>query len=204
MKKTTLLLGLAFIGMMVSCGEDTSLISSSSQVIPSGSSISQPSKEGDKTLVAYFSATGNTGRIAGEIQNYVSSDSFSITPSVPYTADDLNYSNSDCRANQENNDPSSRPEINNRLDNPTSYQNIYLGYPIWWGKAPKIIYTFLETYDFEGKTIIPFCTSASSPISGSEADLHALEPSATWIDGRRFSSGESVSSIHSWVDSLDL
>lgn len=101
-------------------------------------------------LVAYFSATGNTEGIAQHIQTILDADLYEIVPEVPYTDEDLNYSNDSCRANQEQNDPAARPAITGALENPEDYGVVFLGYPIWWGQAPKVIYTFLESCDFGG------------------------------------------------------
>ena len=125
-------------------------------------------------------------------------------PEQPYTADDLNYNDSSSRSSQEMNDPDSRPVISGSVENMEQYDVIFLGYPIWWGEAPRIINTFLESYDLSGKTIAPFCTSASSPLGSSATKLQDLTGSATWLEGQRFSGGASVSDVQSWVDSLNL
>ena len=155
-------------------------------------------------LVAYFSATGNTEDIAQHLQSILDADLYEIVPEVPYTDEDLNYSNDSCRANQEQNDPAARPAITGTLEHPENYDVVFLGYPIWWGQAPKVMYTFLESYDLGDATIVPFCTSGSSGIGGSLDDLHALAPEATWLDGQRFSGGASQDEVAQWVDSLDL
>ena len=161
-------------------------------------------QEGADVLVAYFSATGNTENIAEHLVSILDADLYEIVPQVPYTSEDLNYSNDDCRANQEQNDPTARPAISGGVENMEDYEAIFLGYPIWWGDAPKIISTFLETYDFDGKTIVPFCTSGSSSIGGSVSDLEALTDGATWLEGQRFSGTASQETISQWVDSLGL
>ena len=155
-------------------------------------------------LVAYFSATGNTEGIAQHLQSILDADLYEIVPEVAYTDEDLNYSNDSCRANQEQNDPAARPAITGTLENPEDYDVVFLGYPIWWGQAPKVMYTFLESYDLGDATIVPFCTSGSSGIGGSLDDLHALAPEATWLDGQRFSGGASQDEVAQWVDSLGL
>ena len=157
------------------------------------------------TLVAYFSATGNTQGVARHIQAVTGGDLFEIVPEMPYTAADLDY-NSDCRANREQNDDSARPAIaqDSVVENMADYDVIFLGYPIWWGQAPKIIYTFLESYDLTGKTIVPFCTSGSSDIGASDDNLHPSAEGASWLDGRRFSAGADQASVQSWVDDLGL
>ena len=163
-----------------------------------------PADEEPKVLVAYFSATGNTEGIARHLQTVLAADLYQIVPEDPYTSDDLNYSNDDCRANQEQNNPDARPAISEDAENMEDYDVAFLGYPIWWGQAPKIIYTFLERYDFDGVTIVPFCTSGSSGIGGSLEDLQALAPNARWLDGQRFSGGASESDVASWVEGLEL
>ena len=151
--------------------------------------------EGTDVLVAYFSATGNTENIAEHLAGILDADLYEIVPQVPYTSADLDYSNSDCRANQEQNDLAARPAISGSVENMEDYEVIFLGYPIWWGDAPKILSTFLETYDFDGKTIVPFCTSGSSSIGSSADTLEALTQGATWLDGRRFSGSDSRETV---------
>ena len=160
--------------------------------------------EEENVLVAYFSATGNTEKIANHIQTILDADLYEIVPDVPYTSEDLNYSNSTCRANQEQNDPSARPAIASTLENPEDYDVVFLGYPIWWGQAPKIISTFLGSYDFGESTIVPFCTSGSSGIGTSADDLHALAPEARWMEGQRFSSTAEEATVFAWLEGLEL
>ncbi len=126
------------------------------------SASSQPEPAAGKILVAYFSATGNTRPVAEKAAEVTGGDLFEIVPAQPYTAADLNY-NTDCRANAEQNDPGARPAIANAVEDMGQYDTVLIGYPIWWGRAPKIIHTFLETYDLSGKTVAAFCTSGSSP-----------------------------------------
>lgn len=159
--------------------------------------------EGTKVLIAYFSATNNTEGIANHLKAILDADLYEIVPETPYTSADLNY-NTDCRANREQNDASARPTISGSVSNMEQYDVIFLGYPIWWGQAPKIIYTFLESYDLSGKTIVPFCTSGSSGIGSSASNLHNLASSTTWLNGQRFSGGASRSTVESWVNGLGL
>lgn len=156
------------------------------------------------SIVIYFSATGNTERIANMIGDVTKSSVTRIIPANPYTDEDLNYSNDDCRANKEQNDDDARPEIENTIDNIESYDIIYLGYPIWWGDVPKIILTFLDTYDLSGKTIIPFCTSGSSDISTSVSTLRNYNSNINVLNGKRFSTSDDESDISSWINELDL
>jgi len=171
--------------------------------------LNKPEQTGTgKVLVAYFSATNNTEGVAEKIVDVLGSDKadlYEIVPAVPYTSADLNY-NSDCRANREQNDPSARPEIagTSTVSNMDEYDVVFLGYPIWWGEAPRIISTFLESCDFEGKTIVPFCTSGSSGIGSSATDLHSLTTGADWLDGQRFSGSANEGDVTAWVDGLGL
>ena len=160
--------------------------------------------DGKKILIAYFSATNNTENIANLLNEILDADLYEIVPETPYTSDDLNYNDSSSRSSQEMNDPDARPAISGSVDNMEQYDVIFLGYPIWWGEAPRIINTFLESYDLSGKTIAPFCTSASSPMGSSATRLQELTGSATWLDGQRFSDGASSADVQSWVDSLNL
>ena len=160
--------------------------------------------EETRVLVAYFSATGNTENIAGHLEAVLDADLYEIVPQNPYTSADLNYNNSDSRASREQNDADARPAISGSVDNMEDYDVVFLGYPIWWGQAPKIVYTFLENYNFEGKTIVPFCTSGSSGIGSSATNMHDLAPDANWLSGQRFSGSADSSAIESWVDGLAL
>ena len=163
----------------------------------------EPETDG-RALVVYFSCTNTTKGVAEHIASVTESGMYRIEPEEPYTSADLNYNNSSSRANREQNDPSARPAIAGSLENLSDYDIVFLGYPIWWGKAPKIIFTFLESYDFTGKTIVPFCTSHSSGIGSSDTDLHALAAQATWMQGRRFGGNASESDVREWIESLNL
>lgn len=217
----TLLLGLAACGQAGTQSnpdqsqtqqEETSSVgepSAPNQSTPPASSTPGAGESDEETpeggvLVAYFSATGNTEGIAQHLQSILNADLYEIVPEVPYTDEDLNYSNDSCRANQEQNDPAARPAITGTLENPEDYDVVFLGYPIWWGQAPKVIYTFLESYDFGDATIVPFCTSGSSGIGSSAEGLQELTENAQWLDGQRFSSGASQDEVAQWVDSLGL
>ena len=154
--------------------------------------------------MAYFSATGNTEGIAQHLQSTLMPTSMRSFRKCPYTDEDLNYSNDNCRANQEQNDPAARPAITGTLEHPENYNVVFLGYPIWWGQAPKVIYTFLESCDFGDATIVPFCTSGSSGIGSSADGLQELTENARWLDGQRFSGSASQNTVASWVQGLDL
>ncbi len=163
----------------------------------------QPEKDGKKVLVAYFSCTGNTELIARYVAETLDADLFRITPESPYTPDDLNYNDSSARATREQNDADARPAVSGAVDNMADYDVIFLGYPIWWGQAPKIMYTFVESYDLSGKTIIPFCTSGSSGIGSSAANLSSEAQGAVWLPGNRFSQGASRDTVGNWLRGLE-
>ena len=129
---------------------------------------------GSDTLVIYFSCTGTTKGVAEKLANVTGADLYEIIPAVPYTEEDLNYNDRSTRASSEQDHPDTRPEIGGEDVDLTGYKTVYLGYPIWWGKEPRILCTFVESHDFTGMTVIPFCTSGSSGIGGSGSDLEKL------------------------------
>ena len=155
-------------------------------------------KTSNDSVVLYFSATGNTEKIAKKIAKASESDIIEIIPKEEYKDEDLDY-NSDCRANREQNDSKARPEIKNEIDI-NKFDTIYLGYPIWWGTNPKIILTLIDTYDLTGKTIIPFCTSGSSDIENSVNDLRRYNSNLNIKDGKRFSSDASDEEIKDFIN----
>ncbi len=174
---------------------------------PSDTSPAEPqsSDGGKKVLVAYFSATGTTKALAEYAADAVKGDLYEIVPQQPYTSADLDYGDRNSRSTKEMNDKSSRPAINGSVSDMSQYDIVFIGYPIWWGEAPRIINTFVESYDFSGKTIVPFCTSSSSGMGSSAKNLHSLaSDSATWLDGARLSSGASRGDIVSWINGLGL
>ena len=152
-------------------------------------------------LVVYFSATGTTKQIAEYAADILGADIYEIVPEDPYTDEDLDYY-SGGRADQEQDDPAARPAISGSVQNIEQYDTVLLGYPIWHGQAPRIISTFLESYNFDGKTIVPFCTSSNSGIGSSAANLHSLAANVNWLDGERFSSDTAREEIQEWLDSL--
>ncbi len=192
----------------ISTVSSQSSISSSSSVLPPQSlpestpteSITQPEtteEDNMKTLVVFFSCTNTTKTLAEYAADILAADIYEIVPVEPYTESDLAYYTNG-RADREQNDPLVRPEISGGIDNMSDYDTIILGYPIWHGQAPRIISTFLERYDFSGKTIIPFCTSHSSGIGSSADNLHTL-CTADWENGKRFDSETSRDDIKEWL-----
>lgn len=188
------------------CGDPTSgsdSLSGSGQRPNSGLDDNTPTPIADDVLVVYFSCTQTTEKIAGYVTEITGGSGYKLQPKVPYTEDDLKYY-TDCRADKEQSDPNARPEIEGKIEDFEKYETVFIGYPIWHGKAPKIIYTFLESYDFKGKTIIPFCTSHSSGIGSSDKDLHPLAPDAVWKDGQRFAQDADKQSVSEWIDTLNI
>ena len=157
-----------------------------------------------KALVAYFSATGTTKGVAEHIANGLNADIYESVPEEPYTDADLDYNDNNSRTTIEMNDPDARPAISGSVENMEQYDIVFIGYPIWWGEAPRIVSTFVESYDFSGKTIVPFCTSGGSDIGSSATSLEQLTNGATWLDGRRINGSDSQDTVMEWVNSLDL
>lgn len=160
--------------------------------------------QGSNILVAYFSATNTTEGVAEHIANGLNAELFEIVPEQPYTSADLDWNDNDSRSTIEMNDPTARPAISGSVENMDQYDVVLIGYPIWWSEAPRIISTFLESYDFSGKTIVPFCTSGGSGIDSSAADLEQLTSGAQWLEGRRLNGSDSQEKIMEWVNSLGL
>ena len=159
-----------------------------------------------RSLVIYFSGTGNTRRVAQAGAEALGADIYEITPVQPYTSADLNYYDSNSRVIAEHNDPVLRPEIAGALPDLTEYDNIFLGYPLWWREAPNIVWNLVEQLDFTDKTVIPFCTSTSDGIRQSENTLKTLAKGSNinWVDGQRFSSSTSADAVTNWIKSANL
>lgn len=161
-----------------------------------------PQDETANVLVAYFSATGNTESVAESIARVTGGDLYEILPAEPYTEEDLDYGNEQSRTSLEMNDPDARPEIGSDPITLDGYSTIYLGYPIWHGQAPRIMSTFVENNDFDGITVIPFCTSGGSGIGSSADTLAEQAGSGSWLEGERFSAGVSEDELRSWIDTV--
>ncbi|MBR3465139.1 MAG: flavodoxin [Clostridiales bacterium] len=211
-KVMTLAVSAAFMCGLASCSKnpvaDPSASSASAQTEKSlvvteketteTSETEKDSKFG-KALVVYFSCTGNTKDVALKIANEVGCGTYEIVPSKAYTTDDLNYNNKKSRATREQNDKNARPEIEGTVDL-SSYDTIFLGYPIWFAKAPRILCTFVEGQNFEGKKIIPFCTSGSSIIGSSATELAELaQNKGRWISGTRFGANVKSTDVAQWI-----
>jgi len=153
-------------------------------------------------LVVCFSATGTTRGVAEKIAAFTGADLEEIVPVQPYTAEDLNYNDRSTRATAEQNTRDARPEIANEISL-DGYSTVYLGYPIWWGQAPRIMSTFVESHDFTGMTVIPFCTSGSSDIGQSDDALAGQAGSGNWLQGRRFHAAVSDNELQTWISEAE-
>ena len=162
----------------------------------------EPSAETGKTLVVVFSATGTTKGVAEKIAAIENADLYEIKAAQDYTAADLNWNDSGSRTTLEQNDKSARPEIGSAPLTLDGYTKIYIGYPIWWGEEPRIMDTFVETYAFDGITMIPFCTSGGSGIGRSGQNLAENAGSGNWLEGQRFSGSVSEADLQAWIDGL--
>lgn len=157
-----------------------------------------------RKLVAYFSASGVTAKVAERLAESISADIFEIRPAVPYTQGDLDWRNKESRSSVEMRDTMSRPKIAERRDNMDEYDTIFIGFPIWWYVAPTIINTFLEGYDFSGKTVIPFATSGGSGMGATNENLKSSCPNAQLYHGHVFREDAKLEELSAWVDSLKL
>ncbi len=174
-----------------------------SQETASETAAEDETESGNKadTAVIYFSATGTTRGVAEKIAAAEDADIYEILASEIYTSDDLNYNDSNSRTTKEQNDKSVRPEIASETIDLSGYLRIYIGYPIWWGEEPRIMDTFVESYDFENIVMIPFCTSGGSGIGRSGSNLAENAGSGDWKDGKRLQSSISDADLQAWIDS---
>lgn len=172
------------------------------QMEPGESSPEETEGAGAKALVVYFSATGNTKAVAETLAGLKGADIYEIVPEQPYTDEDLNYNDRTTRATAEQNDPNARPAISGNITDFEQYEVVYVGFPIWWGDMPRILYSFFDAYDFSGKTIAPFCTSGGSGLSGTSGTIAELESGATVLDGLHVSDSaadSAESSVSQWL-----
>ena len=157
-----------------------------------------------RKLVAYFSASGVTAKVAEVLSEAIGADLFAIEPKIPYTKKDLNWMDRKSRSTLEMKDPSSRPEIERKRDNMDLYDTVFVGFPIWWYVAPTIINTFLESYDLTGKTIVPFATSGGSGMGKTNEKLMPSCNGARLLDGKVFKAKVSAKELADWVEGLNL
>lgn len=223
-KLTALLLSVVLVLSLAACGSANKPASSTTQpetsapteqptTGPSESSSTAPAEsepetqpETGKTLVVYYSASGNTERVAKDIAEAAGADLFEIVPTEVYTSDDLDWTNPDSRVSREHDDESLRdvPLTTTEVPDWDSYDIVFIGYPIWWGIAAWPVDTFVKNNDFTGKTVIPFATSSSSSMGQSGSLLADMAGTGEWQEGQRFSSGVSSDDVQSWVNGLGL
>lgn len=223
-KLTALLLSVVLVLSLAACGSANKPASSTTQpetsapteqpaTEPSESSSTAPAEsepetqpETGKTLVVYYSASGNTERVAKDIAEAAGADLFEIVPTEVYTSEDLNWTNSDSRVSREHDDESLRdvPLTTTEVPDWDSYDTVFIGYPIWWGIAAWPVDTFVKNNDFTGKTVFPFATSSSSGMGQSGSLLADMAGTGEWQEGQRFSSGVSSDDVQSWVNGLGL
>ena len=218
MKKfTALLLSLVLVFSLAACGSTSTAPASSAPatVAPTEQPTTEPAENettavtesaAGKALVVYYSASGNTARVAQDIADAAGADLFEIVPTEVYTSDDLNWNNSDSRVCREHDDETLRdvPLTTTTVENWDSYDTVFIGYPIWWGIAAWPVDNFVKANDFTGKTVIPFATSASSGMGDSGTRLSDMAGTGSWQEGHRFSSGASAADVQDWVNSLGL
>ena len=223
-KLAALLLSVVLVLSLSACGSANKPASSTTQpetsvpteqptTEPSESSSTAPAEsepetqpETGKTLVVYYSASGNTERVAKDIAEAAGADLFEIVPTEVYTSDDLDWTNPDSRVSREHDDESLRdvPLTTTEVPDWDSYDTVFIGYPIWWGIAAWPVDTFVKNNDFTGKTVIPFATSSSSGMGQSGSLLADMAGTGEWQEGQRFSSGVSSDDVQSWVNGLGL
>lgn len=229
MKKiTTLFVSLALLISLTACGNSTQSQSAAPVSVPQAASVpaSQPAAsandnesvstsasasvpataEGGKTLVVYYSATGNTAEVAGYIAEATGADMLALEPSEPYSDEDLNYRDGESRVSYEHDNPGERDIalVADTVDNWAEYDTVFIGYPIWWGIAAWPVNGFIDANDFTGKTVIPFASSASSGMGESGTLLAEAAGTGDWQEGTRFSSGVSQDAVVEWVEGLGL
>lgn len=158
-----------------------------------------------KKLVAYFSVSGVTAKVAREIAAVEAADCFEIKPEAPYTKEDLDWTNKQSRSTLEMSDPNCRPVLTGRVENMADYDVVYVGFPIWWGREPSAVDTFLTAYDFSGKKIVPFCTSGGSDIGKTAERIQSLVSGSACVDaGKRLGGEISESDLKIWTEGLQL
>ena len=202
-----LLIAVVLVFCLTACGGGTSenTEESSTETAAESSSDETAAEAPQNTsdvLVIYFSMTGTTKGVAEKIASITEADLYEIKAAQEYTSDDLDYDNKDSRTTHEQNDPTARPEIGSDPVSLEGYKTVYIGYPIWWGQEPRIMDTFVESQNFDGITVIPFCTSGSSSIGNSGKNLADNAGSGNWLDGQRFDGSVSEEDLQTWIDGL--
>lgn len=211
-KLVTIIMAVVLMISLAACGETKKPTEENSDITSYTVENSTTEKDKNKkntvndneknVAVIFFSVTGTTRNVAQKIAGTLGTDTMEIIPKEEYTSDDIDYSNDDCRANKEMKDESSRPEIKNDLSKVENSDTIYIGYPIWWGTAPRIIQTFFESYDLKGKTVYLFCTSGGSGIEQSVSGLQKLYPDVNIAAGKRFDGNVTDEEVNNWTNGV--
>lgn len=212
MKKLISILLAALALSLAACGSSASASTPATTAAPAeateapADTVEAAAPEAGMVLVVYYSASGNTARVANDIAEAAGADVFEIIPVEPYTSDDLNWTNQSSRVSVEHDNPDARTVALASTEVPDwdSYTTVFIGYPIWWGIAAWPVDGFVSANDFTGKTVIPFATSSSSGMGESGTLLAQLAGTGDWQSGQRFSSGASASDVQAWVSRLDL
>lgn len=199
------------MGMVLALGLSFSAMAEEASSEEASEAVTEASRESDaeaggKTLIVYYSATGNTEEVANYIADATGGDLFELEPAEPYTDEDLDWTNDNSRVSLEHEDESLRDVelVSDTVDGFEEYTTVYIGYPIWWGIAAWPVDSFVENNDFTGKTVIPFCTSASSDIGDSGTLLEEMAGTGDWLEGMRFGSSPDEADVQEWVDGLGL
>ncbi len=211
-KLMSALLAGAMLLSLAACGQTTASTTNDNTSAPasdnqqSDSAPDTTTSGSGKVLVAYYSASGNTKRVAEDIADAAGADLFEITPTEPYTSDDLNWTNDDSRVSREHDDEPLRdvPLTTTEVENWDDYDTVFIGYPIWWGIAAWPVDNFVKDNDFTGKTVVPFATSSSSGMGQSGELLQEMAGTGDWQDGQRFASSADANDVADWVSGLGL
>lgn len=208
-KLTAVFLTLMLAFGLAACGNSSTTEPETTETPSTDTSEAEvPETEGTsgKTLVVYYSASGNTENVANTIASATSGDLFELEPVEPYSDDDLNWTNDGSRVTKEHENEDQRDVelVSATVDNWSDYDTVFIGYPIWWGIAAWPVDEFIESNDFTGKIVIPFCTSASSGLGDSGELLEEMAGTGEWQDGQRFRSGASENDVRAWVEELGL
>ena len=207
-KAVSTILCMALVLCLVACGSESGSDKKENSKSSGESKKTESTSSGNadtgskKVLVVFFSATGTTKSVAEKIAGITGGDIYEIKAAQEYTDDDLDWNDKKSRTTKEQNDSSARPEIGSDDILLDAYDVIYIGYPIWWGEEPRIMDTFVEKYKFDGKTMIPFCTSSSSGMGRSGKNLEDNAGSGKWLEGKRFGSGASEDDVRDWIEGL--
>lgn len=215
-----LIIGIMTVGLLSGCGASEDTHNQNDSAVQSDQSAEETDSDTEastedaldsgasdgKTLVVYYSATGNTEAAANYIANAAGGDLFELVPADPYTDEDLDYNDDNSRVSQEYADESLRDVelVSATVDGFEEYSFVYLGYPLWWGEAAWPVNQFVENNDFTGKTVIPFCTSASSGMGNSGQMLEEMSGTGNWLEGQRFSSSVSEEDVRAWIEDLNI